>query len=94
MITRNDLINAIEKCQGQKNPTASTCIKLASYYIILDHLLESDRLFNNKPKSEFLSAVKGKAENGVLKVMDDLMAEVKEIDSELYYSTINKIHDL
>ena len=41
MITRRDLLEAIDKCQGQKNPNANTCIKLAAYYTILDHTPES-----------------------------------------------------
>lgn len=38
MITEQDLQEAIAECQGQRNPNASTCIKLAAYYIIKDQL--------------------------------------------------------
>lgn len=38
MIREDDVREAIAEMQGQKNPNANTCIKLASYYIILDHL--------------------------------------------------------
>ena len=38
MITEQDLKEAIAECQGQRNPNASTCIKLASFYTILDHI--------------------------------------------------------
>ena len=34
MITEKDLQEAIAECQGQRNPTASTCIKLAAFYTI------------------------------------------------------------
>ena len=34
MITEHDLQEAIAECQGVRNPTASTCIKLASYLTI------------------------------------------------------------
>ena len=34
MITEKDLQEAIAECQGQRNPNASTCIKLAAYYTI------------------------------------------------------------
>lgn len=34
MITLNDLETAIAKCQGEENPNAQTCIKLAAYYTI------------------------------------------------------------
>lgn len=38
MITEHDLVEAIAECQGQRNPNASTCIKLAAFYIIKDHM--------------------------------------------------------
>ena len=34
MITEKDLQDAIAECQGQRNPNASTCIKLAAFYTI------------------------------------------------------------
>lgn len=42
MITVRDLHEAIAECQGQRNPNANTCLKLASYYTILDHV-QADR---------------------------------------------------
>ena len=38
MITEQDLQAAIAECQGERNPNANTCIKLAAYYTIKDHL--------------------------------------------------------
>ena len=38
MITEMDLQEAIAECQGERNPNANTCIKLAAYYTIRDHL--------------------------------------------------------
>ena len=34
MITEKDLIEAIAECQGERNPNANTCIKLAAFYTI------------------------------------------------------------
>lgn len=34
MITERDLEEAIAECQGQRNPNANTCIKLAAYLTI------------------------------------------------------------
>ena len=34
MITEKDLQEAIAECQGQRNPNANTCIKLAAYLTI------------------------------------------------------------
>jgi len=38
LITEQDLREAIAECQGQRNPNANTCIKLAAFYILQDHL--------------------------------------------------------
>lgn len=38
MITEKDIQEAIAECQGVRNPNASTCIKLAAFYILQDHL--------------------------------------------------------
>lgn len=38
MITERDLQEAIAECQGERNPNANTCIKLAAYYTIKEHL--------------------------------------------------------
>ena len=36
MITEQDLQAAIAECQGERNPNANTCIKLAAFYTIRD----------------------------------------------------------
>ncbi|MBR0340758.1 MAG: hypothetical protein IJH64_00635 [Oscillospiraceae bacterium] len=41
MITVDDLDAAIAECQGERNPNANTCIKLAAYYTIRDHLTQN-----------------------------------------------------
>lgn len=38
MITEKDLQDAIAECLGQRNPNASTCIKLAAFYTIKNAL--------------------------------------------------------
>ncbi len=48
MITEQDLLEAIAECQGQRNPNANTCIKLAAYYTILNNLHQtSDTLVSH-----------------------------------------------
>lgn len=46
MITERDLQDAIAECMGERHPNANTCIKLAAYYTIYDHLYpkETDRV--------------------------------------------------
>lgn len=38
MITEQDLKQAIAECQGERNPNANTCIKLAAYYTIYEQM--------------------------------------------------------
>jgi hypothetical protein len=38
VITERDLQDAIAECQGERRPNANTCIKLAAYLTIYDHL--------------------------------------------------------
>lgn len=45
MITEQDLREAIAECEGVRNPTSSTCLKLAAYYTI------QDKMFGSKEQS-------------------------------------------
>lgn len=95
MITRKDLLEAIEKCQGQKNPNANTCIKLAAYYTILDHTPEDDPGYSyaSKPSnSEFMSIIKNKNVDEVIATMDDMMEELQTIAPKLYYETMERLN--
>lgn len=96
LITRRDLLEAIEKCQGQKNPNANTCIKLAAYYTILDHTPEdiSGYSYASQPSnSEFMRIVKKKRMDEVLQVMDDMMEELQAVAPKLYYETMERLND-
>lgn len=42
MITEQDLQAAIAECKGQRNPNANTCLKLAAFYTIMDHMNNED----------------------------------------------------
>ena len=48
MITIKDLDEAIMECQGVRNPNAGTCMKLASYLTIKDHMEEKAVNENNR----------------------------------------------
>lgn len=43
MIREEELQEAIAECLGKRNPDANTCIKLASYYTILEQLYPNDK---------------------------------------------------
>lgn len=43
MITKHDLEEAIAECQGQRNPNANTCLKLAAFYTIRNELFGEEK---------------------------------------------------
>ena len=51
MITEKELHEAIAECQGQRNPNANTCMKLASFYTILDHIKMDKESENDQVKT-------------------------------------------
>ena len=52
MISEQELHEAIAECQGQRNPNANTCMKLASFYTILDHIKTVKDGENDQVKTE------------------------------------------
>ena len=53
MIRENDVREAIAEMQGQKNPNANTCIKLAAYYILMDHIKEKEAVPTTTPTQDY-----------------------------------------
>ncbi len=47
MITEQDLLSAIAECQGEREPNANTCIKLAAFYTIYNQLFGKSEQPNN-----------------------------------------------
>jgi hypothetical protein len=94
LITRKDLLEAIEKCQGQKNPNANTCIKLAAYYTILDHTPEDNpgySYMSQPSNSEFINLIKSRSVDEVLLIMDDMMEQLQVVAPKLYYETMERL---
>lgn len=44
MITEQDLQAAIAECQAVSNPNSNTCIKLAAFYTIKEHMFPKSQL--------------------------------------------------
>lgn len=100
MIREEELLDAIAECQGQRNPNASTCIKLASFYTILDHLKEKapeppTYSFAAAPgyesDTEFGQRIRGMDMNEVLALMDELMTALKVVNPRLYDAVMRKL---
>lgn len=109
MITEMDLKEAIAECQGARNPNASTCIKLAAYYTILNNLYGNQAeefpspnySFAAEPTtglkysdSEFSQCVMDKGIEKVFPLLDELMDTLMVINPRLYNNVISKISDI
>lgn len=103
MITKEELLEGIAECQGQRNPNANTCYKLASFYTILDHMEDKENPGENIVKqtysyaskyqsdTEFGEIIKDLDTNEVLDVMDELMSTLSIVQPRLYASVIRKL---
>lgn len=49
MIRLEDLNEAIAECNGERNPNANTCIKLAAFYTLKEHLLGEEDKHREEP---------------------------------------------
>lgn len=100
MIKEEELLDAIAECQGQRNPNANTCVKLASYYTILDHVVKREERptysFAPEPKiyssdTEFGKKIQRMDVYDVLNVMDELMTTLSVINPRLYEGVMSKL---
>lgn len=107
MITEQDLLEAIAACQGERNPTSSTCIKLAAFYTIKNELFGNPDKFaqpsysfaappgssvvSYTSKTEFGKLINGRNVDDILSIMDDLMSVIWMKYPKLYASVINEL---
>ena len=106
MITKENLQEAIAECQGTRNPTSSTCMKLAAYYTLMDHMFElpqsveipvpsysytPPRRVSYEGNSEFSTIIQNKDMDEVLAVIDELMDTLHAINPRLYEGVIAKL---
>lgn len=103
MIKEEELREAIAECQGERNPNANTCIKLAAYYSILDHIDERPHMSYSYAEpaeivrldsgSEFSDMIRGRDTMKVLRVMDELMETLELVAPRLYDLTLKKLRE-
>lgn len=109
MITERDLREAIAECEGTRNPNANTCIKLAAFYTILEHLGNEDKSlemipgysFTNSPEekikysdSEFSHLVEEKGIEKCFSIIDELISTIYVMNPGLYRSFVKKLTDV
>lgn len=108
MITEKDLEEAIAECQGQRNPNASTCIKLAAFLTIKEALfgrketpmysfasepINDQSLVEYDGESEFAREIDGRKQKDVWTIMDELMDVLKATNPRLYAGVMRKLQD-
>lgn len=100
MITEKDLREAIKECQGENNPNAHTCLKLAAYYTILNYMTagfpsgySAAGDIKIDSGSEFAAAVNGGDPQHVLTVMDELMQTLNMVNPKLYDGVMRKLNE-
>ena len=103
MITEKELLEGIAECQGQRNPNANTCYKLASFYTILDHIKQGEpeqvplkqeysySCEKYQSDTEFNQAIQDLSEYEVMEIMDELMSTLSVVQPRLYASVMRKI---
>lgn len=107
MITEQALQEAIAECQGQRNPTRETCMMLAAFYTIQDHLYPSAN-YNSVPSystaeppeqvsydsgSEFSQVINGMPTEKVLSIMDEAMTTLQAIMPRLYHGIMRQLSE-
>lgn len=109
MITVDELKAAIAECQGERNPNANTCIKLAAYYTILNELQGKPDIigYSSSPapepiketvdyysETEFGQLVQDKPVKDVMAVMDELISVISAIQPRLYNGVMRKLQEI
>lgn len=107
MITDRDLQEAIAECQGVRNPNANTCVKLASYYTIMDHMHGSPEdppkysydpgpsdTFGYIGDSELLRYIEGRNINNIMNLFNELVDTIHVINPRLYNGFMRKLKEV
>lgn len=90
MITEKDLREAIAECQGTRNPNASTCIKLAAFYTILNNLYPEqkqepveDRFYDMPSYNEYVPQIRTGSEFMDVCSQKDIVAVLEVLDEHM-----------
>lgn len=105
MITLEDLEAAIAECEGERNPNANTCIKLAAYYTILNEKQGKPPVYSYAPEpvspvketveyyseTDFGRAIQDKDFAFIMELFDELMSVLQTVNPRLYKGVMSKI---
>lgn len=109
MIREEDLREAIAACEGDRAPTAGTCLKLAAFYSLLDRKLKDHDVadVHESPRysftpsqeipysnSELCRIIKEKGLGQCFPVIDEAFGAMEVILPKLYNATMRKMEDI
>lgn len=109
MIHEKDLQEAIAECQGERNPDARTCMKLAAYYTILNEMHKDQPDIIDVPSfsapaenptieltsgSEFAEIANGKNIDDILPLIDELVQTIAAVNPSLYGAFIRELKEI
>lgn len=93
MITEHDLQEAIAECEGQRNPTANTCIKLAAFYTIKQHMFPDSATSDRQVYSYEPAPVSTDIKEGYVSYDGDseFARAIKDLPDEFAWSIIDEL---
>jgi hypothetical protein len=101
VITEQALREAIAECQGERSPNRDTCIMLAAFYTIQEHLYPTEApqySFAAPPEqvsydsgTEFSQVISGLPTERVYAVMDEAMTTLEAIMPRLYNGIMRQL---
>ena len=91
MITEQDLREAIAECEGERNPNANTCIKLAAFYTIRDHLYpQSSKVEIPGPVVAYSRATEPEGKK-IFNSGSEFSEIARELDAERVWSVVDEL---
>ena len=89
MITQQDLAQAIAECQGDRNPNANTCIKLAAFLTIQRELFGEEKQAEQLPTYSFAPA----PDRNIVEIDSDseFARAVNGMDLDEFFSIVNEL---
>lgn len=102
LISKGDLQEAIAECLQTKSPNANTCVKLAAFYTILEHLYPSaepeqaysyadPQSIRQLGESPFYKAIAGRNPEEVWPIIDEVMTALMAVNPRLYEAAMKKL---
>ena len=99
MLTKPQLLDAIDELE-QATSTYQDCEKLATFYLLYDHLYGDKRpevtaaeevIIGRHGTSDFLRAVEGKNADDVWRIIDELAESVAAFQPRLYQAVLQQL---